>query len=91
MTDPIVEGVACACMDVQYNPKHNEEDGTARDRWTCKLCGMEYVKMAVFADVAEALDSAVDELEHQAAYINSLEQEMEDLDELLDDYREDSR
>lgn len=90
MTDPIVEGVACACMDVQYNPKHNE-DGTARDRWTCKLCGTEYVKMAVFADVAEALDSAVDELEHQAAYINSLEQEMEDLDELLDDYREDSR
>ena len=90
MTDVISEGAACACMDVQYNPKHYE-NGTSRDRWTCKLCGMEYVKMVAFEDVAEALDNAVEELEHQAAYINSLEQEMEDLDELLDDYREDAR
>ena len=70
MTDVISEGAACACMDVQYNPKHYE-NGTSRDRWTCKLCGMEYVKMVAFEDVAE--------------------EEMQDLDELLDDYREDAR
>ena len=86
MTDPIVEGVACACMDVQYNPKFNE-DGLARDRWTCKLCGMEYVKMPIFEGLAESLEFATEEMEAQATYIDSLEQEMEDLDDMLDDYR----
>lgn len=87
MTDPIVEGVACACMEVQYNPKHND-DGTARDRWTCKLCGTEYVKIIHLENVVEQVEMLTEENQMQEIYIHNLEDEMEDLDEMLDGYRE---
>ena len=91
MNDPIVEGAACACLEVHYNPKHDEESGLSRDRWTCKLCGTEYVKITFFENAVEQVEMLSEENQLQATYIDALEQEMEDLDELLDDYREDSQ
>ena len=87
MTDPIVEGATCACLDVQYNPKQNE-DGTARDRWTCKLCGSEFVQIAHLENTMEQVELLLEENHLQNTYINSLESEMEDLDDMLDYYRE---
>ena len=87
MKDPIVEGAACACLEVQYNPKQNE-DGTARDRWTCKLCGSEFVKIKFLEHALEQAELLDEECKMQATYIESLESEMEDLDDMLDSYRE---
>jgi len=87
MNDPIIGGPACACLEVQYNPKQNE-DGTARDRWTCKACGTEYVNIKYLENTVEQVDMLTEENEMQATYIESLESEMEDLDDMLDSYRE---
>ena len=87
MIDPIVEGLKCACMEVHYNPKYND-DGTARDRWTCKQCGEEYVNVKHLENAVEQVEMLMEETHVQGVYIENLEEEMEDLDEMLDQYRE---
>lgn len=78
---------SCACIEVHYNPKQNE-DGTARDRWTCKLCGSEYVPLPIVHTLVEQVEVLEEENQLQEVYIKSLEDEMEDLDDLLDEYRD---
>jgi len=35
-------GTSCACLNVSYNPEHG--DRLVKDRWTCELCGIEFIK-----------------------------------------------
>lgn len=36
------EAAACACIVVRYNPRDNG-DGTLSSRWSCDLCGREFI------------------------------------------------
>lgn len=86
--DRIIGGPACACLNVEYMPEVDEETGLGRDRWKCKLCGSEFAKKIVLDNFVEQVQLLQEENEMQEEYIRSLEGEMEDLDALLDQYRE---
>ena len=79
---------SCACLQVEYLPETDEETGLNRDRWKCKLCGSEFARKVILDNFVEQTQLLQEENEMQENYIRSLEGEMEDLDEMLDQYRD---
>lgn len=82
--------VSCSCMGVEYSPIRNE-DGSFTERWVCKNCGNQFVKIQFLKElrtrVAELSKDAmfrrinmqVEQIEELQNRLSTLEQSILDL------------